>query len=70
MAVDIAGTNIGQHTRFKITNLYESCDFVQLALCDDRAKAAILLEGVANLDALCSLLQAHVEHVGDGLMHQ
>jgi hypothetical protein len=69
-SIDIADIIILQHSTLPITHLNESCDLVQLALCDDRAEAAVLLEGVANLDGLCTLLQARVELVGDALVHQ
>ena len=69
-SIDVADIIIPQHSMPPITHLDESCDLVQLALCDDRAEAALLLERVANLDGLCTLLQARVELLGDALVHQ
>ena len=53
-----------------VPHLDEVHDFVQLALADHRAHAAVLHQGVTLLDGFGTLLQLLVEGWSNALLHQ
>ena len=60
----------GRSEKARALHLDEVYDLGQLVLSNHRPQAAVLIQWVAGLNGLCTLLQAGVELIGDALVHQ